>query len=103
MSSLGDVLDLIHSSTRRFRTARAVGCVVLGLRSDAGIAMAGVVESGYGRELVERLPTLTRADIRGLQKQGRLWEGTEPLVGAVKYLEWSAAGGLRHASLLSFA
>ncbi|MDQ3986860.1 MAG: hypothetical protein M3280_10255 [Actinomycetota bacterium] len=29
------------------------GCVVLGLRSERGIAMAGVVESGYGHDLVE--------------------------------------------------
>jgi bifunctional non-homologous end joining protein LigD len=76
------------------------GCVVLGLRSEAGIAVAGVVESGYGRDLVEQLPALTRRDLRSLQQPGRVWEGVEPIVGEVKYLEWSPAGGLRHASLV---
>ncbi|HEX2294751.1 MAG TPA: hypothetical protein VHN37_05520 [Actinomycetota bacterium] len=76
------------------------GCVVLGLRSNDGIAMAGVVESGYGRDLVEQLPQLTRADLRVLGKPGRVWGGSEPLVGDVKYLEWSTAGGLRHASIV---
>lgn len=77
------------------------GCVVLGLRSESGIAVAGVVESGYGRELVEQLPALTRRELRMLQQPGRVWEGKDPLVGEVKYLEWSLAGGLRHATLLS--
>ncbi len=77
------------------------GCVVLGLRSGAGIAVAGVVESGYGRELVEQLPALTRRDLRSLQRPGRVWEGHAPIARAVKYLEWSPAGGLRHATLVS--
>ena len=75
------------------------GCVVLGLRSEAGIAVAGVVESGYGRDLVEQLPALTRGQLRSLQQPGRVWEGDDPIVGEVKYLEWSPAGGLRHATL----
>jgi bifunctional non-homologous end joining protein LigD len=33
------------------------GCVVLGLRTQDGIAVSGVVESGYDRELVDRLPS----------------------------------------------
>jgi bifunctional non-homologous end joining protein LigD len=77
------------------------GCVVLGLRSEAGIAVAGVVESGYGRDLVDQLPTLTRRDFRSLQQPGRVWEGADPIIGAVKYLEWSPAGGLRHATIVS--
>jgi bifunctional non-homologous end joining protein LigD len=77
------------------------GCVVLGLRSEAGIAVAGVVESGYGRDLVDQLPTLSRRDFRSLQQPGRVWEGTDPIIGAMKYLEWSPAGGLRHATFLS--
>ncbi|MFN2490950.1 MAG: hypothetical protein ABR529_14705 [Actinomycetota bacterium] len=77
------------------------GCVVLGLRSDAGIAMAGVVESGYGRDLVDQLPQLTRAEVRELQKPGRVWEGNDSLFGEVKFLEWSPAGGLRHATFIS--
>jgi bifunctional non-homologous end joining protein LigD len=75
------------------------GCVVLGLRSEAGIAVAGVVESGYGRGLVDQLPALTRRQLRWLQQPGRVWEGDDPIVGEVKYLEWSPAGGLRHATL----
>lgn len=75
------------------------GCVVLGLGADKGLAVAGVVESGYGRELVEQLPWLTREHLRRLQEPGRLWEGGECLVGEVKFLEWSPAGGLRHATL----
>lgn len=77
------------------------GCVVLGLRSDSGIALAGVVESGYGRDLVEQLPALTRGELRSLQQPGRVWEGEEPMVGEVKYLEWSPADGLRHATVIS--
>lgn len=76
------------------------GCVVLGLRSEAGIAMAGVVESGYGRDLVDQLPQLTRAELRALREPGRVWQGSDPLIGQVKYLEWSPAGGLRHASIV---
>lgn len=77
------------------------GCVVLGLRSEAGIAVAGVVESGYGRDLVEQLPRLTRAQLRALREGGRVWEDDDPMVGQVKYLEWSPAGGLRHATIVS--
>jgi bifunctional non-homologous end joining protein LigD len=76
------------------------GCVVLGLRSETGIAVAGVVESGYGRDLVDQLPRLTRSEVRSLREPGRLWDGDEPMVGQVKYLEWSPAGGLRHATIL---
>ncbi|HVL40122.1 MAG TPA: hypothetical protein VM328_12095, partial [Fimbriimonadaceae bacterium] len=65
-----------------------------------GIAVAGVVESGYGRDLVEQLPALTRRELGSLQQPGRVWEGAAPIVGEVKYLEWSPAGGLRHARLL---
>ena len=77
------------------------GCVVLGVDSRDGIAVAAVVESGYGRELVDRLPHLTRAEFRDLQQPGRVWEGATPLVGNVKFLEWSPAGGLRHATICS--
>lgn len=77
------------------------GCVVLGLRSDAGIALAGVVESGYGRDLVEQLPPLTRVDLRAIREAELPWPAAEPPLGEVKYLEWSPAGGLRHATLLS--
>ena len=41
--------------------------VVLGLRSEDGVSFASVVESGCGKELVELLPELTRADYRRLQ------------------------------------
>lgn len=37
---------------------------------------------------------------RALREPGRVWEGHDLFVGQVKYLEWSPAGGLRHASLL---
>jgi bifunctional non-homologous end joining protein LigD len=77
------------------------GCVVLGLRTPEGIAVSGVVESGYGRELVEQLPDLTRAELREAQKSGHIWTGSSPFMGEVRFLEWSPAGGLRHASLLS--
>jgi bifunctional non-homologous end joining protein LigD len=77
------------------------GCVVLGLRSSEGIAVSGVVESGYGPDLVEQLPHLTRPELRALQQPGQVWTGDDPLVGEVKFLEWSPAGGLRHATLLS--
>ena len=77
------------------------GGVVLGLRSEGGIAMAGVVESGYGRELVDQLPQLTRSQLRAMQQPGSVWQGSEPLVRQVKYLEWSAAGGLRHATIVA--
>jgi len=76
------------------------GCIVLGLRSETGIAMAGVVESGYGPELVDQLPQLTRSQLLALQTPGQLWEGDDPLVADVKFLEWSAAGGLRHATIV---
>ncbi len=77
------------------------GCVVLGLRSDSGIALAGVVESGYGRELVEQLPRLTRADYRSLLMAGASATQADYLMGEVKFLEWSPAGGLRHATIVS--
>ena len=77
------------------------GCIVLGLRTPNGIEVSGVVESGYDRELVDRLPELTRAQLRDLQNPGRVWTGGGPLVGEVKFLEWSPAGGLRHATLVS--
>lgn len=77
------------------------GCVVLGLESNDGIMFAGVVESGYGRDLVDQLPHVTRAELRALQQPGRAWEGEPPLVGEVKFLEWSPAGGLRHATIMS--
>jgi bifunctional non-homologous end joining protein LigD len=77
------------------------GCIVLGLRSSEGIVVSGVVESGYGADLVEQLPRLTRADLRALQQLGHVWTGASPLVGEVKFLEWSPAGGLRHATLVS--
>ena len=79
------------------------GCVVLGLRSSDGIAMSGVVESGYGPDLTELLPRLKRQELRGLQQPGCVWTGDSPLVGDVKFLEWSPAGGLRHATLVSFS
>jgi bifunctional non-homologous end joining protein LigD len=77
------------------------GCVVLGLRTPEGIGVSGVVESGYGRELVEQLPELTRAELREAQKPGHVWAGSAPFVGDVRFLEWSPAGGLRHAVLVS--
>ena len=77
------------------------GCVVLGLRTPEGIAVSGVVESGYNGDLVEQLPQLTRAELRGLKEPGQVWTGADPLVGEVKFLEWSRAGGLRHATLMS--
>ncbi len=76
------------------------GCVVLGLQSDGGIAVAGVVESGYGRDLLEQLPRLTRSDYRSLSMAGASAPHADYLAGKVKYLEWSPAGGLRHASLV---
>jgi hypothetical protein len=63
--------------------------------------MSGVVEPGYGADLVELLPHLTRLELRALQQPGRLWTGDDPPVGEVRFLEWSAAGGLRHATLVS--
>jgi hypothetical protein len=66
------------------------GCIVLRLRAPEGIAVSGVVESGYGRDLVERLPQLTRAEYRALQTPGRVWAGDAPLGGEVKFL--SGAG-----------
>ena len=75
------------------------GCVVLGLPTDEGIAMAGVVESGYGRDLVDCLPRLTRRDYRLITERG--WGGPEPETAKVKFLEWSRAGGLRHATLIN--
>jgi bifunctional non-homologous end joining protein LigD len=77
------------------------GCIVLGLRTSDGIGVSGVVESGYGPDLVEQLPHLTRPDLRALQQPGRVWAGDAPLVGEVKFLEWSLAGGLRHATVVS--
>jgi bifunctional non-homologous end joining protein LigD len=77
------------------------GCVVLGLRTPNGIAVSGAVESGYDRELVDRLPELSRGQLRELQNPGRVWTEGAPLVGQVKFLEWSPAGGLRHAVLVA--
>jgi bifunctional non-homologous end joining protein LigD len=77
------------------------GCVALGLQVAEGLAFAGVVESGYGRELVDRLPQLKRADLRTLAEPGRCWDGTEPPAAVIKYLEWVPGMGLRHASILS--
>jgi ATP-dependent DNA ligase len=70
--------------------------------SRTGIVLAGVVESGYGRDVVEQLPRLTRQEVRRLESLGAVWRESPPLTGDVKYLEWSAAGGLRHASLVSW-
>ena len=79
------------------------GCIALGLRTDDGIAFAAVVESGYGRELVEELPEMTRAELRELQEPDRLWTRSVPLRADVKYLEWSPAGGLRHATIVEWS
>lgn len=54
------------------------------------------VKSGYGPDLVERAPHLTRPELRALQKPGHVWTGDDPPVGEVRSLEWSPAGGLRH-------
>ncbi|HEY7875551.1 MAG TPA: hypothetical protein VIG64_10570, partial [Actinomycetota bacterium] len=78
------------------------GCVVLGLRTGEDIAVAGVVESGYGRDLVDELPEMTRPQLDTLRAPGRVWTGPDPIVGEVKFLEWSAAGGLRHATVESW-
>jgi hypothetical protein len=67
-----------------------------------GVAVAGVVESGYGHELVGQLPQLTREELRQLQSPGHVWMGTSHrLVGDVRFLEWSPTGGLRHPTLIS--
>lgn len=79
------------------------GCIALGLRTGDGIAFAAVVESGYGRDLVDLLPEMTRAELRELQQPDRLWTRSVPLTGEVKYLEWSAAGGLRHATIVGWS
>jgi hypothetical protein len=63
--------------------------------------VSSVVESGYNGDFVERLPRLTRRELRALQQPGHVWSGADPLVGEVKFLEWSPAGGLRHATLVS--
>jgi hypothetical protein len=76
------------------------GCVALGLQSPEGIVFAGVVESGYGRELVDELPQLTRAQLRALGEPGRCWEGQEPATAEIKYLKWVVGMGLRHASVV---
>lgn len=52
-----------------------------------------------GRELVEQLPELTRNDYRRLHAGERARNQDSSLVGEVKFLEWSPAGGLRHATL----
>ena len=75
------------------------GCVAVGLRNERGIVLAGFVESGYGRDLIELLPQLTRSDVRCLRQEP--WQGPDPLLAEVKFLEWSPAGGLRHASIAS--
>jgi hypothetical protein len=69
-------------------------------RARRGIVMAGVVESGYGQDLVDRLPHLTRSHLHMLQKPGQVWVREQPLIREVKYLEWSPAGGLRHGTIL---
>jgi bifunctional non-homologous end joining protein LigD len=78
------------------------GCIAVGLQTDAGIAFAAVVESGYGRDLVDELPELTRRELRALQEPGRVWTGAAPPTAEVKYLEWSPAGGLRHATIVGW-
>ena len=57
-----------------------------------------MAESGCGRELVEQLPQLTRKDYRKL-KLAEVWDREVSLAGEVRFLEWNAAGGLRHATL----
>jgi hypothetical protein len=76
------------------------GCVVLGLRTNGMIAMAGVVESGYGRDLVEQLPQLTREELRLLQTPGSYWHDASKTLTGKANLEWRPAGGLRHASIV---
>jgi hypothetical protein len=44
---------------------------VLGLRTSNGLGVSGVLESGYGRDLVERLPELMRTELREAQMPGR--------------------------------
>jgi bifunctional non-homologous end joining protein LigD len=78
------------------------GCVVVGLRTELGIAVAGWVESGYGRELVDELPQLTRTELEEHRAPQRLWTRPTTIVGEIRFLEWSAAGGLRHATVVSW-
>ena len=78
------------------------GGVVVGFLSGDRVEYAGIVESGYGEDLVNRLPHLSR------DEWDRLRGGDEPseppsLTAMVRFLEWSPAGGLRHASIRSFA
>jgi ATP-dependent DNA ligase len=96
-----------HYQTRTFRLL-GWGCRPEEWRRDRvasysvqkGNRLAGVVESGYGRDLVEQLPAPTRSELDSLQEPGRVWDGNEPMIGDMKYLEWSLGGGLRQATTL---
>jgi hypothetical protein len=62
------------------------------------VTFAGVVEWGYRRDFVDQLPQLSRRHYKAMQSPEAVWSGTSPLLGEVKFLEWSRADGLRHAT-----
>ena len=55
-----------------------------------------MAKKGY----VVQTERLTRAELRP-SEVGQVWIGATALAGDVKFLEWSEAGGLRHATLVS--
>ena len=55
--------------------------------------VAGIVESGYGLAVVDQTSKGYATRFSFLQKDRARMEGGEPMVGEVKYLEWSPAGG----------
>lgn len=88
MSSLGDVLELIHSSTRRFRAARALG------RTGDSVAILEVLgdERVAGRSAV-----ILRATPRPGAEHWRwwgFWDATEPMEIPIDRERGVALGGL---------
>ncbi|MFN2524871.1 MAG: DUF5677 domain-containing protein [Actinomycetota bacterium] len=70
------------------------------IRRGFGPLQLAMERARYRLFQVAQLPQLTRAQLRALREPGRVWEGSEPMIGEVKYLEWSPAGGLRHATIV---
>ena len=104
----GEIVCLVRSGPSRFsdgylpRNGERTGAASRSV-SVLGTGSLWRGESGYGRDLVEQLPRLTRSQLRALQHPGRIWDGDDPVAGEVKFLEWSLAGGLRHATLVSYS
>jgi bifunctional non-homologous end joining protein LigD len=90
------VVGWLPATERRHRDR---GGVVISFLSEGEFAgYAGIIESGSSSDLVDRLPHLTRHEVENFARG--LNALPAEIIADVRFLEFSAAGGLRHASIV---